>query len=118
MKKISVVQGDTSKIYKFTRKDAEGNVITTLPLKMWMTFKETTKCGKALFQRTMGDGIAFSHDDNCYRFQLQPEDTENLGYGEYAFDIKIVNEKGDKKTILEDGVLEIKDHCTHKQNEV
>lgn len=118
MKKISVVQGDTSKIYKFKRKDAEGNVITTLPLKMWITFKETTNCSKALFQKTLENGITFSSNDNHYRFQLQPEDTENLSYGEYTFDIKVINENNDKKTILEDGILEVKDHSTHKCNEV
>ena len=118
MKEISVVQGDTSKIYKFKRKDAEGNVITTLPLKMWITFKETTSCSKELFQKTLGNGITFSQEDHCYRFQLQPEDTENLCYGEYGFDIKIINEKKDKKTLAKDGVLKIEEHYTHKCNEV
>ena len=118
MKEIELVQGDTSEIYKFQRKDAKGNVITTLPKKMWVTFKETTNCSAALFQKTLGNGITFSQEDHNYRFQLQPEDTENLDYGKYGFDIKIINEKGDKKTLKRNGVLNIVDHYTHKQNEV
>lgn len=118
MKEIELVQGDTSSIYKFQRKDADGNVITTKPKKMWITFKETTNCSKALFQKTLENGITFSTEDHYYRFQLEPADTENLSYGEYGFDIKITNEKGAKKTLKNDGVLKIVEHYTHKCNEV
>ena len=37
IKKIELVQGDTSDIYKFQRTLEGGSVITTLPLKMWIT---------------------------------------------------------------------------------
>lgn len=118
MKEIELVQGDTSEIYKFQRKDADGNVITTKAKKMWITFKKTTSCNDALFQKTLVDGIEFNAEDHYYRFKIKPEDTENLCCGVYGFDIKILNEKDDKRTLKTDGVLKIVEHYTHKQNEV
>lgn len=118
MKEIELIQGDTSEIFKFQRKDAVDNVITTKPKKMWITFKKNAHCEDALFQKTLEDGIEYSEEDNFYRFKILPKDTENLCCMDYGFDIKIINEKGDKKTLLNDGVLKIVDHYTHKCNEV
>ena len=119
MKKIVLIQGDTSPVFKFQRKLEGDNVITTLPQKMWITFKISCSCDVCLFQKTLEDGtITFSTEDNYYRFQLQPEDTCNLPFGVYGFDIAIINEDGDKKTLLNEGVLEIVRHYTKKCNEV
>ena len=119
IKKIEVVQGDTSDIYKFKRTLEGGSVITTLPLKMWITFKRSCSCDECLFQKTLADGsITYSEEDNYYRFQLQPEDTCNLPFDIYGFDIAIINEDGEKKTLLNDGELEIVKHYTKKCNEV
>jgi len=119
---IEIVQGDTSKVYKFQRKlkDAEGKktVIKTLPKKMWITFKNSCFCDDALFQKTLENGITYNETDNYYRFQLLPEDTCKLKYGTYGFDIAIINEAGEKKTLLKNGQLNIVEHYTHKCNEV
>lgn len=116
--KIELVQGDTSPVYKFQRKDEDGNVIKTLPLKMWITFKKTRICQDSVLQKTLENGISYSEVDNYYRFQFNPEDTCDLAYGEYGFDIAILNENGKKKTLLREGKLEIVTHYTHKNNEV
>lgn len=116
---LEVVQGDTSETYKFQRKDANDNVITTNPKKMWITFKEAPiENAKVLFQKTLENGITYSEEDNYYRFQLESTDTESLPYGEYGFDIAIINEANKKKTLKRNGVLTILDHYTHKKNEV
>lgn len=116
--KIEIVQGDTSKIYKFQRKNIDNEVIKTLPLKMWITFKYTYNDNEMLFQKTLENGIIYSEEDNYYRFQLLPEDTNNLAYGTYGFDIAILNESGEKKTLLNNGKLEVVHHYTKKENEV
>ena len=85
---------------------------------MWITFKENSFDEKLLFQKTLEKGINYSEDDKYYRFQLLPEDTYNLDYKKYGFDIAIINEKGEKKTLLNKGVLEILEHYTKKNNEV
>jgi hypothetical protein len=116
--KIKLVQGDASCIYKFKRKDADSKVISTRPQKMWITFKDTCACNDALFQKTLENGITYNEQDNYYRFQLLSEDTHNLAYGIYGFDIAIINESGEKKTLLTNGTLEILKHYTKKCNEV
>lgn len=114
--KIVIVQGDTSPTYKFQRKYEDKTVITTLPKKMWITFKRSCSCDECLFQKTLENGITF--ENNYYKFRLEPEDTCDLNYGIYGFDIAIINENGDKKTLLNDGKLEIVKHHTKKCNEV
>lgn len=119
VEKIELVQGDTSKIYKFKRTLKGGSVITTLPLKMWITFKRSCSCDECLFQKTLADGsITYSETDNYYRFRLESEDTCNLPYDTYGFDIAIINEQGEKKTLKRDCELEIVKHYTKKCNEV
>jgi len=116
--KIELVQGDTSNTYKFQRKNIDGEVITTLPQKMWITFKETSLDKDYVLQKTLLNGIKYNEEDNYYRFQLSSEDTCDLTYGIYGFDIAILNELGEKKTLLRAGVLEIVKHYTNKNNEV
>lgn len=116
--KIEIVQGDISDIFKFQRKNDKGEVITTKPKKMWITFKINSNYKDSIFQKTLDNGISFNEEDKYYRFQLEPEDTQNLNYGTYGFDIAIINEAGKKKTLKKDGKLEIVEHYTHKNNEV
>ena len=114
--KIELVQGDTSPVFKFQRKYPDGTSITTLPKKMWITFKRSCSCDECLFQKTLEDGITF--EDGYYKFQLLSNDTCHLAYGTYCFDVAILNESGEKKTLLNNGELEIVKHYTHKKNEV
>ena len=116
--KIELIQGDTSNIYKFQRKNADDEVITTKVQKMWITFKETTFEDNCVFQKTLENGITYNEEDNYYRFQILSEDTCNLSVGMYGFDIAILNELGEKKTLLSDGTLQILKHYTKKCNEV
>ena len=116
MNKIELVQGDTSPIYKFQRKYKDGTVITTQPKKMWITFKINHNYEDSILQKTLENGIKF--EDGYYKFQLFSEDTYNLSYGKYGFDIAILNENNEKKTLLNDGELEIIPHYTKKKNEV
>ena len=116
MKKIQIIQGDVSPVFKFQRKYSDGTVIPTLPQKMWITFKKNSACNECLFQKTLDTGITFK--DNFYKFQLLSDDTNNLSCGIYEFDIAIINERGEKKTLLNEGKLEVVKHYTKKCNEV
>lgn len=116
--KIELVQGDTSKIYKFQRKTIDGQAIKVLPQKMWITFKYNYENINSVFQKTLENGITYNEEDNYYRFQIKSEDTEKLPLGTYGFDIAIINEDGEKKTLLNNGVLELLSHYTKKENEV
>ena len=52
------------------------------------------------------------------QFRLESDDTNNLDYDTYYFDIAILNEQGEKKTLLNNGELVILTHYTDKDNEV
>ena len=117
--KIEIVKGDTSDTYKFQRMYDDGTPIKTKPKKMWITFKNGCWCNEFLFQKTLeNEGIKYSEEDNYYRFKIKSEDTCNLNYGTYYFDIAILNEQGEKKTLLNNGELVILKHYTEKCNEV
>lgn len=116
--KIELIQGDASVIYKFQRKNLEGQAIETKCEKMWFTVKKSTIDDEPVIQKTLDDGITFDSNDFFYRFQIDEEDSEKLQIREYGFDIAIINEAGEKKTILNNGILKILDHYTKKENEV
>lgn len=118
MEKIELIRGDTSDVYKFQRTDADGNVITTKAEKMWITFKKAPESKTVSFQKTLDNGISFSEEDYCYRFKIASEDTRKLACGNYGFDIAIINEAGEKKTLLNNGILELIGHYTHIEDEV
>lgn len=115
---IELVQGDVSKVYKFCRRNADGEIIQTVPQKMWLTCKDSYSSKEVVFQKTLEKGIDFSEEDHYYRFQIESEESENLECKDYGFEIAILNEIGEKKTLLEDGRLKIRNHYTKKENEV
>ena len=117
IKEIELIQGDTSPVYKFQRTNQDG-VIKSKAKKMWITFKGEYSCKDALFQKTLENGIEYNESDNYYRFKILSKDTCDLPYGKYGFDIAIINENDEKKTLLSNGVLNIVEHYTHKCNEV
>lgn len=115
---IELIQGDTSPIYKFQRKNADNEVIKTKAKKMWITFKNTSHDEECIFQKTLENGIDYNENDNYYRFQLSSDETCNLNCRKYGFDIAIINEQDEKKTLLVNGILDIQKHYTKKCNEV
>ena len=58
---MQIIRGDND-IFKFQRKDQDGNVITQKPDKMYLTVKESIYQEKALIQKTLEDGIRFEND--------------------------------------------------------
>lgn len=115
---MEITRGD-NKPFKFKRtRKSDKSVITELPKKMYITFKENSKTKVALFQKKLSDkSIIYSEEDNYYRFEILPEDTENLEYTTCYFDIEIIT-KDDKTRTISKGYLEITEEYTHKENEV
>lgn len=109
---IQLIRGDTAK-YKFQRLDGEGHVITTLPDSLYFTVKETTNKLNYVFQKTLDDMTVDS--DNYYHFTVEPEDTNGLQYGNYAYDIEII--VGGVKTTVAFGTFSILPEVTWAQNE-
>ena len=110
---MRIIRGD-SKTFTFQRKDKNKNVITEKPDKMYLTIKQNEYEKQPLIQKTFDNGIRF--EDDTYYVEFKPEDTNNLNFGEYVYDIEIIN--GDiVKTIKKDTFI-IDSEVTHKENEV
>ena len=119
---IEIVRGDTSPIYKFRlkRKDEKGYkvTITDVVSEAWFTVKRDCCDSEVVIQKKLSDGgITYNEEDNYYRFQILPEDTCSLNYGTYGFDIAVKFAENDKHTPLNAGLLTVKKHFTHKNNE-
>lgn len=113
MVNIEVKKGNTAK-YKFQRKNEIGEVILEKADKIYFTVKEQSLPDNSVIQKTIDDMIF--DEDGTYHFTIEPEDTENLNYGIYLYDIKVLQE-GIKTTIAE-GKFEIKKVVTLAVNEV
>lgn len=110
---MKIIRGDT-KSYKFQRKDAEGHAITQKADKIYFTVKKNNQVLEPIFQKTIDD-MTFDND-GTYHFTIEPEDTNNLEYGNYYYDIERIYE-GNKKTISR-GQFKVDYEITFAGNEV
>lgn len=106
-------RGDNFK-FKFQRKNRNNEVITTLPRKLYFTVKENHYKTEFLIQKTLENGI-IKDEDNYYHVEILPEDTNNLKYKEYVYDIEVITDTY-KKTIAS-GTLLLKEETTFVENE-
>lgn len=109
---IQMIRGDTVK-YKFQRVGGDGQVITTLPDSLYFTVKESANKLNYVFQKNLDD-MTFD-SDSYYHFTIEPEDTNNLQYGNYAYDIEIIVDG--VKTTVAFGTFTILPEVTWVQNE-
>lgn len=112
---MQMVRGDTHK-FKFIRKTKSGEKIMLKPEKVYVTFKYNEE-REALFQKTLDNGIIFNETTGYYHVEIKPEDTNELPFGTLVYDIEIINNADEVKT-LKVGTLELKKEVTFKNNEV
>lgn len=95
---MKMTRGDSSK-WVFQRRDADGNIITAAPHAIFWTVKRSFDGESYVLQKRLGDGIEF--EDSVFSLSIAPEDTESLEYGNYVFDIEVIQDAGGsyKKTI-------------------
>lgn len=106
-------RGDNFK-FKFQRKNSNDEAITTLPKKLYFTVKNNNYETDFLIQKTLENGI-IKDEDNYYHVEILPEDTNNLKYKEYVYDIEVITDTY-KKTIAS-GTLLLKKETTFVENE-
>lgn len=106
-------RGDTRR-YKFQRKDINGKLITILPDKIYFTVKKDWTRQAAVLQKTIAD---FTIDEDfVYRFTIYPDETESLKYGEYVFDVEVIQDS--VKTTIAKGKFILTEEATFAENEV
>lgn len=84
---MEFTRGDTYK-FKFQRLDKDNQPIMTKADKMWFTVKDNYYTNNILFQKTLENNTITFTDDGYYHITINPEDTNNLEFRDYYFDIQ------------------------------
>ena len=112
---IEMHRGDI-KNYKFAILYPSGNICDLDFDNIYFTVKKNYKTSEYLFQKRLSDKSIRRDLNNYYHFTIEPEDTNDLAYKEYVFDIEIVKNYEIKQTFL--GTFTITNEVTFAGNEV
>ncbi len=110
---MEIVRGDTKELC-FQRKAKGGEPILEQADSVYFTVKRPSLPDEFEFQKTLAD-MTFD-TEGYYHFRIEPEDTDNLKFMEYKYDLEVIA-GGRKKTIAR-GTLEVLEECTFVTNEV
>ena len=113
MNDISMTRGDT-KEERFQIKDSSGTVLDLEVNEMYITFKESYDDEEFLFQKKLSTGD-ITKSSTYYYFTIEPEETDDLDYGVYVFDIEIIY--SNKKKTIGKGNLTLTQEVTWATNE-
>lgn len=111
---ISFTRGDTQ-FLQFQIKDANGDLIElTDEDVVYFTVKQNPNSKKILIQKKYPDDISYS--DGYFYFVINSEDTSNLAYGQYQYDIEI--KSGEYVRTLGMGTIELTEEITFRSDEI
>lgn len=117
--RIAMPRGDI-RLVRFLINDI-GSVATDIDFsEMYFTVKKTTKDRAFLFQKKLSNEEILKLGPGDYQIRIEPEDTNNLTYGNYKFDVQLtwIDERGEqqlKETFVGDFV--ITEEVTYVTNE-
>ena len=81
---------------------------------IYATFKRSFRNTEYLFQKRLSTGDIEFLEEGSYQFMILPEDTDNIPFGAYVFDIEFVG-PGLKETFTGDFILT--NEATYAANE-
>ena len=99
----------------FTIKQKDGTVYTDTPDEIYFTVKDSANYKEYRFQKRLTDGGIVNIEPGKDQFSIMPEDTNDLSFSTYDFDIEIVKAPGLKRTFFGKFILE--KEVTHAYNE-
>lgn len=110
---IEFVRGDTQ-FFRFQVKDGEENPIE---LKtgdnLYFTVKQNANSEEVLIQKKYPENITYS--EGYFNFVLNSEDTSDLAYGTYNYDIEL--KSGDYVKTLGQGTITLTEEITFRSDE-
>lgn len=113
---LEFTRGDTQ-ILKLQIKDLDGNILKlTENDELYFTLKQNANSEEVLLQKTLKNNGINLKEDNFYYITLKPEDTSNLGYGTYTYDIEVKSNDFVKTLIL--ATITLTEEVTWKGDEV
>lgn len=109
---LSMTRGDTA-TFHFHREDAEGKIIKIKATELFFTVKPNSEDNAFVIQKRIGD---FTFDDDFeYHFTIEPEDTNELAYGDYIYDLEVIDDSG--KHTISKGIFVLTWESTWASNE-
>ena len=100
---------------QFLLKNSSGQTFSTEPDEIYFTVKTSANDKDFIFQKRLSTGGIAKIETGKYQFTILPDDTNNMKYGNYAFDIEVVKHGMIKKTFC--GTLVLDKEVTHYYNE-
>lgn len=85
---------------------------------IYMTCKRQNTDRTPLFQKSLSGNTIEKLGDGDYQFNIEPEDTNNLQFGEYVFDIELINDNDPRIKQTISGTLRLAEETTWAVNEV
>lgn len=92
MEHIKMPRGDIRNIH-FTVCDANDTEVSKEFTQITFTVKANTSASKIIIQKKLTNGT-ITKSGNVYSFSIMPEDTDNIDYGTYYYDIELI--RGDQ----------------------
>jgi len=111
---VKIIRGDY-KEFKIIRKTQDGEIIDEAIDKMYFTVKKSCYLKDYLFQKTLDNGIIYDETNKCYIVKIKPEDTNDLSFDTYYYDVEIKKDDEVKTLIVDTFVVE--KEVTHSGNE-
>lgn len=113
---LEFIRGDTQ-ILKLQIKDQDENVLKLVEDdELYFTVKQNANSEDVLLQKTLKNGGIVLKEDNFYYITLKSEDTSNLNYGTYTYDIEVKSNDFVKTLIL--ATITLTEEVTWKGDEV
>ena len=112
--RVSMPRGDI-KLVRFLVQNLDDSQVTVSFTEIYFTVKKTANDREYYFQKKLTTGGIVKLAPGDYQVRIEPEDTQNMKYGNYKFDIQITYENQVKETFVGDFVLT--EEITHPENE-
>ena len=113
---ITMPRGDIRPV-RFSIRSPDGGENNTVSDfdEIYFTVKQNFRMKTFLFQKRLTTNEIALQEDGSFKFTIQPQDTDNLMFGTYYFDIEVVKEEEIKQTFV--GNLILTEEATYSENE-
>ena len=100
---------------RFIINDPDGSATTVDFTEIYFTVKRTAVDRAYQFQKKLSNGGITKLDDGDYQVKIEPQDTGNMAYGDYKFDVQVIYENELKETFV--GKFILTEEITFNENE-
>jgi len=112
--RVAMPRGDI-RLVRFLMKNPDDTTANVSFTEVYFTVKKNTMTKSYCFQKRLSTGGIVKLAPGDYQVKIEPQDTTNMVYGNYKFDIQFEYEDQLKETFVGDFVLT--DEVTYPENE-